>query len=102
MIHSHAHGHNNPKAWAASCFLPTLCLTTNHVGRLRFAHMLQELHGPVITATAANCAHLNHLLVVIKPLGALLIFVSGDMPASMPVDKRVVQLVTYTRTRLYR
>ena len=64
--------------------------------------MLQELHSPVIFARAGKCAHLNHLLVLIESVGALLIFVSGDMPASMPVDKRIIQLVTYTRTTLYR
>jgi hypothetical protein len=56
--------------------------------------MRQELHSLMLLARAAECAHLDHLLVLIKPLGALLIFISGDMPASMPVDKRIIQLVT--------
>ena len=57
---------------------------------------------PSDIARASKCAHLNHLLVLIEPLGALLIFVSGDMPASMPVDICIIQLVTYTQTTLYR
>ena len=64
--------------------------------------MLQELHSPVIFARAAKCAHLDHLLVLIESLGALLIFISGNMPASMPVDKCIIQLVTCTQTTLYR
>jgi len=56
--------------------------------------MQQELHSLIIFARAAECAHLDHLLVLIEPLGALIIFISGDMPASVPVDKCVIQLVT--------